>query len=377
MAGPVLIVVVLLLLPVLMCMGGAVLAAILGWSLKTNVDDGTRAPSCSSSTGSACGPRPAAGQGAVRLGHRPSRAVKGHRRQAGVAGRWRRTCPSLFQQRSVERQMLDAIGEAVVATDADGQRHLHATRPPPSAFHGGTADDLLGQVRPRPPRRRRPAARSCRRSREAILDGRSPGPASSPAGASDGSTFPHRVTLAPCYDEDGTIVGTVGVGRDITPEVVGARPGPGPATSASVGSSTRARSPWASSASTCASSGPTRPWSACSATRRRSWPAGPWSRSPTPTTSRRTSRAAAPLLEGRRSRPIRSRSGSSARTARSSSAGSPGTVVRDDDGEPMYGIGTVEDLTATLGAFSEHAGAEGAPGPDPRGRRAWPRGTST
>ena len=35
---PVLIVVALLLLPVLMCMGGAVLAAILGWSVKANVD---------------------------------------------------------------------------------------------------------------------------------------------------------------------------------------------------------------------------------------------------------------------------------------------------------------------------------------------------
>ena len=39
MAGPVLIVVALLVLPILMCMGGAVLAAILGWSVKTNVDE--------------------------------------------------------------------------------------------------------------------------------------------------------------------------------------------------------------------------------------------------------------------------------------------------------------------------------------------------
>jgi diguanylate cyclase (GGDEF)-like protein/PAS domain S-box-containing protein len=29
-----------------------------------------------------------------------------------------------------------------------------------------------------------------------------------------------------------------------------------------------------------------------------------------------------------------------------------GTVVRDEDGEPLYGIGTVEDLTATLGTFT-------------------------
>ena len=39
MAGAVAIVVVLLLLPVLMCMGGAALAAGLGWSLKGRVDE--------------------------------------------------------------------------------------------------------------------------------------------------------------------------------------------------------------------------------------------------------------------------------------------------------------------------------------------------
>ncbi len=39
MAGPVIIVGVLLILPILMCVGGAVLAAILGWSLKAKVDD--------------------------------------------------------------------------------------------------------------------------------------------------------------------------------------------------------------------------------------------------------------------------------------------------------------------------------------------------
>ncbi len=38
MVGPVLIVLALLLLPVLMMLGGAVLSAILGWSVKTNVD---------------------------------------------------------------------------------------------------------------------------------------------------------------------------------------------------------------------------------------------------------------------------------------------------------------------------------------------------
>jgi hypothetical protein len=39
MIGPVLIVVALLALPILMCLGGAVLAAGLGWSVKTSVDE--------------------------------------------------------------------------------------------------------------------------------------------------------------------------------------------------------------------------------------------------------------------------------------------------------------------------------------------------
>ena len=39
MAGAIAIAVVLLILPVLMCMGGVVLAAALGWSVKTKVDE--------------------------------------------------------------------------------------------------------------------------------------------------------------------------------------------------------------------------------------------------------------------------------------------------------------------------------------------------
>ena len=39
MAGAIIIVIVLLVLPVIMCMGGAVLAAGLGWSVKTKVDE--------------------------------------------------------------------------------------------------------------------------------------------------------------------------------------------------------------------------------------------------------------------------------------------------------------------------------------------------
>jgi hypothetical protein len=39
MAGAIAIAVVLLVLPALLCMGGVVLAGILGWSVKTSVDE--------------------------------------------------------------------------------------------------------------------------------------------------------------------------------------------------------------------------------------------------------------------------------------------------------------------------------------------------
>ncbi len=39
MAGAITIAIVLLILPVLMCMGGVVLAATLGWSVKNKVDE--------------------------------------------------------------------------------------------------------------------------------------------------------------------------------------------------------------------------------------------------------------------------------------------------------------------------------------------------
>ena len=38
MAGAVILVAVLLILPMIMCMGGVVLAAVLGWSVKADVD---------------------------------------------------------------------------------------------------------------------------------------------------------------------------------------------------------------------------------------------------------------------------------------------------------------------------------------------------
>jgi hypothetical protein len=39
MAGAIAIVVALLVLPIVMCMGGVVIAAVLGWSVKKDVDE--------------------------------------------------------------------------------------------------------------------------------------------------------------------------------------------------------------------------------------------------------------------------------------------------------------------------------------------------
>src|SRR5215204_5548026 len=121
----------------------------------------------------------------------------------------------VFQQRSVERQMLDAIGEAVMATDADG-RLTYANQAAADAFRA-SSDELLGLsvhdlLTPTASRR------ELQEIAEAIIEGRA-WTGVLTGQRLDGSTFPHRVTLAPRFDEAGQIVGTVGVGRDITPEV--------------------------------------------------------------------------------------------------------------------------------------------------------------
>ena len=230
------------------------------------------------------------------------------------------------QQRSVERQMLDAIGEAVLATDADG--HVTYTNQAADDAFGGTADELLGMsvtdlLAPTASRR------ELQEIAEAIMEGRS-WTGVLTGRRLDGSTFPHRVTLAPCFDEAGAIVGHGRRGPGHHPRGVGLGQGPGQRGALPSGLRREPGRHGRRDASTCASSGRTRRWSGSSATRRRSWPARPWRSSRTPTTCRRTSRGPDGCCRAT-PRPIRSRSASSARTVRSwwvgSRARSSGTTT--------------------------------------------------
>ena len=251
----------------------------------------------------------------------------------------------VLQQRSIERQMLDAIGESVMATDADG-RVTYVNQAAAEAFQAPDIGDLLGRsvhdlLTPTASRRELQEIAEAimeGRSWTGVLTGRPPGRLELPP---PGHPRPvlrrgRRPSSAPSA--------SVGTSPPRSPR----RPGPGPATSASGGSSTRARSPWASSAPTSASSAPTRRWSGCSATRTSSWPGRPSRRSPTPTTSRTTSTARSACCPAQVSSGPDPEAVHPQGRRRSSPAASPATVVRDDDGVAMYGIGTVEDLTATL-----------------------------
>jgi diguanylate cyclase (GGDEF)-like protein/PAS domain S-box-containing protein len=121
-----------------------------------------------------------------------------------------------LQPLAIERQMLDAIGESVMATDADGAI-TYANQAAASAFRASDTDDLLGRtvhelLTPTASRR------ELQEIAETIVAGETWTGVLTGCRL-DGTTFPHRVTLAPQFDEHGEIVGTVGVGRDITPEV--------------------------------------------------------------------------------------------------------------------------------------------------------------
>ncbi len=251
------------------------------------------------------------------------------------------------QQRSVERQMLDAIGEAVLATDADG--HVTYTNQAADDAFGGTADELLGMsvtdlLAPTASRR------ELQEIAEAIMEGRS-WTGVLTGRRLDGSTFPHRVTLAPCFDEAGAIVGTVGVGRDITPEVS--------ATAKARASEERFRrvfdeSPVAMGVVTLdlriqRSNAAMERLLGYTATEL----AGQTLAFVThPDDVQEDIEGTRRLLQG--DAPTHQIHKRFIRKDGSVVVGRvTGTVIRDDDGEPLYGIGTVEDLTATLGAYTE------------------------
>src|SRR5690348_8195403 len=99
---------------------------------------------------------------------------------------------AVVQHSSVERQMLDAIGESVMATDGDGLV-TYANQAAADAFRASSADligmsvhDLLTPTASR---------RELQEIGEAILEGRS-WTGVLTGQRVDGTTFPHRVTLS-------------------------------------------------------------------------------------------------------------------------------------------------------------------------------------
>jgi diguanylate cyclase (GGDEF)-like protein/PAS domain S-box-containing protein len=254
---------------------------------------------------------------------------------------------AVVEHSSVERQMLDAIGESVMATDADG-RVTYTNQAAADAFRAST-DELIGRsvhdlLTPTASRR------ELQEIGEAILEGRS-WTGVLTGQRLDGTTFPHRVTLAPRYDENGLIVGTVGVGRDITPEVA--------ASAKARASDERFRRVFDESPVAMGLVGLDLRVQRCNAAMERllgytsTEMAGKTLDALThPDDVEEDLEAARHLIENADvvSHQIQKRF---IRKDGSIVVGRvTGTLIRDDDGEPMYGIGTVEDLTATLGAFT-------------------------
>ena len=272
-----------------------------------------------------------------------------------------------LQQRSVERQMLDAIGEAVLATDADG----HVTYPTGGRRRlRGDRRRAVGDAGHRPARPPTAAVGSCprspRRSSRAAA-----GPVSRPS-ASDGSTFPHRVTLAPCFDEAGASwARSAWAGHH--PEVS--------ASAKARASEERFRrvfdeSPVAMAVVSLDLRIQRSERGDGAAPRlhvRRSWPARPWRRHP-PRRRAGGHRGDPPAAAGRRPDPSDPEA-LHPQGRRSSWVGSraryPGRRR-----QPMYGIGTVEDLTATLAAYAELQDQNERLAQRWR-RPAWPRSSST
>jgi len=111
--------------------------------------------------------------------------------------------------------MLDAIGEAVVAADVTA-RVVYCNRAA-ERLYGMAEDEIVGR-----PIRELIAPEvdddDVAAIRATVVSGETwSGVVTARRGP--GTTFSHQVTISPRYDEDGQIVGVIGVGRDISDEV--------------------------------------------------------------------------------------------------------------------------------------------------------------
>jgi len=116
------------------------------------------------------------------------------------------------EQIRFQRRLLDAVGQAIIATDLQGR----------ITYWNRAAEELYGwaqeEVMGRPIVEVTPSAEMLERAEEIMSELR--------AGRSwsgefvvrrkDGSTFPAMVTDSPVYDEQGTLIGIIGVSTDLT-----------------------------------------------------------------------------------------------------------------------------------------------------------------
>lgn len=241
--------------------------------------------------------------------------------------------------------MLDAIGEAVVATDETGtvvycnraaerlygveRDEIHG-RPARGLIVPDVADEDLAPMR---------ATIRAGEAWSGVVTAR----------RGDGSTFPHQVTLSPRYDDDGQVAGMIGVGRDISDEVAARARAreteerfrrvfdESPVAMAIVGLDLRLQR---ANAALERLLGYTADELAGRTLESVTHPDDVHEDvegvrrliegdAPTQTIQKRYIRKDGEIVVGRVT----------------------GTLVHDEDGTPLYGIGTVEDMTATLAAF--------------------------
>jgi PAS domain S-box-containing protein len=113
----------------------------------------------------------------------------------------------LFQAR-----MLDAVGEAIIATDVEG-KVIYWNRAA-EKIYGWSAEEMIGQTLAEiliPEDLREQAAEI----RSALREGK-PWSGEFPVQRKDGSSFPVHVTDTPVHDDQGNLVGIIGVSTDIT-----------------------------------------------------------------------------------------------------------------------------------------------------------------
>ncbi|HZC02715.1 MAG TPA: PAS domain S-box protein, partial [Gammaproteobacteria bacterium] len=116
------------------------------------------------------------------------------------------------EQIRFQRRLLDAVGQAIIATDLQGK--IIYWNQAAEELYGWTTEEVMGH----PIVQITPSEELLERAEEIMVELR--------AGRSwtgefvvrrkDGSTFPAMVTDSPVYDEQGTLVSIIGVSTDLT-----------------------------------------------------------------------------------------------------------------------------------------------------------------